>query len=158
MTREFVVFSINEVVCALDVSSVRELLHAATLSASPGNSEFEGLLNLRGAVVPVIDVRSRLRLPPSELSASDFLIVIEHGDRLAAVRTESSARLEQADDAAIHLSESAGAPGSLIAGTLQLSEQIVSLLNVTALLSEVLPVKPDGQTDDIAESTTTGPV
>jgi purine-binding chemotaxis protein CheW len=132
VTREFAVFSINEAVFAFDVSDVREILRAASLSPAPGHEGVEGLLNLRGEVVPVIDVRSRLGLPAREIAVSDYLIVLESEGRRAIVRTESNVRLETMGDSAV---QPATATNSLVTATIRLEKGVASLLTAADLSS-----------------------
>lgn len=129
MTQEFAIFALGDGWYAFDVRDVREVLRAAALSAAPGQSDLEGLFNLRGEVVPVIDLRSLLGHAERPIAASDFLIVIGNGKKSAAVRTESNVRLETVDAAAVDRSED----GSLIVGKLRIEERIVSLVSVETL-------------------------
>ncbi len=131
MTQEFAVFSIGEAEFALDVTEVREILRAASLSPAPGHEGVEGLLNLRGEVVPVIDIRSRLGLPAREIAVSDYLIVLEIDGSRAIVRTESNVRLETVDDSAVQPS---GATNSLVTATIRLEKGVASLLTAADLL------------------------
>lgn len=133
MTREFAVFSISEAVFAIDVSNVREILRAASLSPAPGHDGVEGLLNLRGQVVPVMDVRSRLGLPAREIAVSDYLIVLESEGRRAIVRTESNVRLETVDDSAVQPTD---ATNSLVTATIRFENGVASLLAAADLLSD----------------------
>lgn len=133
MAREFAVFSAGESWLALNVGHVREVLHAAALAVAPDNRQLEGLLNLRGHVIPVVDLLGRLGLDPLPLRPSDFLIVIQAGQRTAAVRSQQAVRLETADESSVDLSGT----GELIAGTVCLDGLIASLLNVDAVLSGV---------------------
>ena len=135
MTFEFTIFALADAWYAIEVSHVREVLRAAALSAAPGQPELEGYFNLRGDTVPVIDLRTRLAHPEQPLTASDFFVVVRTGEdgAVAAIRTEDSVRLETVGETAIERTEADG----LIAGRIQLNEQIVSLINVDSLLRSV---------------------
>src|SRR5712691_9905367 len=64
----------------LPVADVRELLRAVTLTALPGApSIVEGAVNVRGTVVPVLDIRQRFRLPAKPPAHTDHLIVASAG-------------------------------------------------------------------------------
>lgn len=136
MSREFAVFALSDALFALDVSDVREILRSAALSPAPGHSAVEGLLNLRGQVVPVVDVRSRLELPEQDMAVTDYLIVVEAGERTGIVRTSSEVRLTTAVDAAV---QPADGTQSEIAATVRLEHEVASLLNATNLLSALEP-------------------
>lgn len=70
-------------------SAVREVLRAVALVPLPdAHGNIEGLIDLRGRVVPVVDMRQRLGLPSRPVSTADFLIVVESSGRLAALRAD----------------------------------------------------------------------
>ena len=59
-----VVFRLAEEFYALDIQTVHEIVRMQTITAIPGaDSSVEGITNLRGRVVPVIDLRRRCALP-----------------------------------------------------------------------------------------------
>ena len=132
MTRGFAVFSLAEAFFAFDASVVREILRAAALSPAPGHVGFEGLLNLRGEVVPVIDVRARLGLAAREIAVTDYWIVLDVEGRCGVVRTESSVRLETVDDSAVQPTDAANAT---ISATIRFAHEVASLLRADDLLS-----------------------
>lgn len=131
VTVEFTIFSLADAWYAIEVSYVREVLRAAALSAAPGRPELEGFFNLRGDTVPVINLRSRLDHPERPLTTADYFVVVrtEEDGTVAAIRTEANVRLETVDETAI---ERTGGDG-LIAGRIQMKEQIVSLISVDSL-------------------------
>lgn len=132
MTREFAVFFLDQAGFALNARHVREVLRAAALSAAPNDSSLEGLLNLRGNVIPVIDIRQVVGLPRQPLNASDLLVMLECGSQQAALRTEHSVRLEPVDEAAVQMADT----NDVICGTVRIEQHVVSLLNAEVLLSE----------------------
>ena len=71
------------------LSHVREVLRAIAITPVPGAPRLlEGLINLRGETVPVIDVRARFALPASETDPADHIIVVRAGERLMAIRVD----------------------------------------------------------------------
>jgi purine-binding chemotaxis protein CheW len=94
----------------LAAAAVLEILRAVAVAplpqAPPG---VEGVINLRGRVVPVVDLRHRFRLPPRPVLPTDHLIVARSGDRLVALRVDRAEDLVRLDPADL---EPAGpAPG-----------------------------------------------
>jgi purine-binding chemotaxis protein CheW len=78
---------------ALLAADVREVVRAVALVPLPGSPACEGALDLRGQVVPVLDVRGRLGLPHRPLSLNDHLIIVAPGRRLAALRVDHACEL-----------------------------------------------------------------
>ncbi|MEP6992445.1 MAG: chemotaxis protein CheW [bacterium] len=69
--------------------AVREIVRAVTIAPLPGAPAIiEGAINVRGRIVPVVDVRQRLALPALANGPEQFLILLEAADRLVAIRVE----------------------------------------------------------------------
>ena len=83
----------------------------------------------------MIDLRSRLDHPERALATSDFFVVVrsEEDGALTAIRTEADVRLETVGETAI---ERTGGD-ALIAGRIQMKEQIVSLIRVDSLFRSI---------------------
>lgn len=80
---------IDETQVGFDASVVREIVRAvaiAPLAGAPG--VIEGAINLHGRIVPVVDIRQRLGIAPSPVSAGQFLVMLQTSDRLIAVRVD----------------------------------------------------------------------
>lgn len=75
---------------ALPALMVREILRAVAITPLPGtHSIIEGAVNVRGRLVPVIDLRERLSFPPKPLDPDEFLVVLQTAGRSLAIRVEA---------------------------------------------------------------------
>jgi len=64
--NEFVIFLIGEQEYCIDIMSLREIRGATTPTALPDSPPYvKGVINLRGAVVPIIDLATRLQPTPA---------------------------------------------------------------------------------------------
>jgi purine-binding chemotaxis protein CheW len=80
---------IDDTQIGFSATSVREIVRAvaiAPLAGAPG--VIEGAINLHGQIVPVVDLRQRLALPAVPVAPGQFLVLLESGDRLIAVRVD----------------------------------------------------------------------
>jgi purine-binding chemotaxis protein CheW len=69
-----------EEVFALDVAKVREILELSTVTKVPQTPDYmRGVINLRGSVVPVIDLRLKFGMTATEQSVNTCIIVAEVG-------------------------------------------------------------------------------
>ena len=95
-------FILGESRCALPVSEIQEVLPVAALSPIPGQTlPVEGMLNLRGAMIPVLDLRSCLGLPQVRWNSETRIIVIKTGDARVGVvvdRVEDVVEVEDRGD------------------------------------------------------------
>ncbi len=77
-TRQYLTFRLGEEVFALDVSHVREILEFTTVTKVPRTPEYmSGVINLRGSVVPVLDMRLKFGLAKTEKTVDTCIIVVE---------------------------------------------------------------------------------
>ncbi len=77
-TRQYLAFGLSEEVFALDISHVREILEYTTVTKVPQTPSFmKGVINLRGSVVPVIDMGLKLGLPETNRTIDTCIIVME---------------------------------------------------------------------------------
>ena len=77
-TMQYLTFRLGEEVFALDISKVREVLDYTTTTKVPRTPEFmRGVINLRGSVVPVVDLRLKFGMPKTEKTVSTCIIIVE---------------------------------------------------------------------------------
>jgi len=77
-TRQYLTFNLGGEPFALDVAHVREILELTNITRVPRTPEsMRGVINLRGSVVPVIDMRLKFGLPNLETTVDTCIIVVE---------------------------------------------------------------------------------
>jgi purine-binding chemotaxis protein CheW len=77
-TRQYLTFQVGEEVFGLDVSNVREILEFTTVTKVPRTPDhMRGVINLRGSVVPVIDMRVKFGLSEIEKTVDTCIVVVE---------------------------------------------------------------------------------
>ena len=77
-TTQYLTFKLGDEVFALDISKVREVLDFAAITKVPRTPEFmRGVINLRGNVVPVVDMRLKFGLTKTEKTVNTCIIIVE---------------------------------------------------------------------------------
>ena len=77
-TTQYLTFKLAEEVFALDISKVREVLDFTAITKVPRTPEFmRGVINLRGNVVPVVDMRLKLGMTMTEKTVNTCIIIVE---------------------------------------------------------------------------------
>jgi purine-binding chemotaxis protein CheW len=75
---KYLTFTIGEVCYGLDIRGVTEIIGLQSITPVPELPEYvKGVINLRGRVIPVMDVRARFRLKTQEYHDRTCIIVIE---------------------------------------------------------------------------------
>ncbi|MBF0099060.1 MAG: chemotaxis protein CheW [Magnetococcales bacterium] len=77
-TTQFLTFTLADEVFAVEISRVKEVLEYTTVTRVPHTPPFVcGVINLRGSVVPVMDMRKKFALPSMERTVNTCIIIIE---------------------------------------------------------------------------------
>ncbi|MCE5281646.1 MAG: chemotaxis protein CheW [Deltaproteobacteria bacterium] len=77
-TTQYLSFKLDDEVFALDIWKVREVLDYTEITKVPKTPDFmKGVINLRGGVVPVVDMRLKFGLPEAEKTVNTCIIIIE---------------------------------------------------------------------------------
>jgi purine-binding chemotaxis protein CheW len=77
-TIQYLTFKLDEEVFALDVAKVREILEYSGITKVPQTPDFmRGVINLRGSVVPVIDLRLKFGMSATVQTVNTCTIVVE---------------------------------------------------------------------------------
>jgi purine-binding chemotaxis protein CheW len=77
-TTQYLTYKLGEEVFALDISKVREVLDFTTVTKVPRTPEFmRGVINLRGSVVPVVDLRLKFGMSRTEKTVNTCVIIVE---------------------------------------------------------------------------------
>lgn len=77
-STQYLTFKLGEEVFALDVAEVREILDFTTLTKVPRTPSYmRGVINLRGSVVPVMDLRLKLGMSSTVQTVNSCIIVVE---------------------------------------------------------------------------------
>lgn len=77
-TRQYLTFKLSNEVFGIDVAKVREVLDFTTITPIPRTPDFmSGVINLRGSVVPVVDLRLCFQMEKTERTKNTCIVVVE---------------------------------------------------------------------------------
>lgn len=142
-TRKFLTFKVGNEVFGLDILKVIEIIGIMEITKVPQSALFlEGVINLRGKVIPVIDLRTKFQLPKRPYDEETCIIVVDVGTLMGIiVDTVQEVDDIKADD--IEPSPSLGDDGcaDFIMGMGKVDDDVKMLLDIDqVLLSEELIV------------------
>lgn len=136
MEEEILIFELAAGRYALRSSAVREVLRAFSAVKLPQAPPFvEGLLNLRGEIIPLLDIRRRFGLPHKNMSVSDHLIIAWDGTRSVALRVDRVQHLTRLPIQDLVGSESFLAPTDVVAGVAIAPDGMVLIHDLARFLS-----------------------
>jgi len=135
MNIEILVFEVAGQHFGVRAVDVVQVLRAVSLSPLPQAPEVvEGLLNLRGCLVPVLDTRKLFGLAARELHHTDHLIVVNAGGQMITLHVDRATTLVSLEQDSL---ETAPAEGEqLIEFLAKTSAGLVHVLDLQCLLSD----------------------
>ena len=138
--RQFCTFALGDDRFGVDAALVREILPHRPMTRVPlAPPAVSGLLNLRGQVVPAIDLRRCLDLPPRPGPWLPANLVVRVGDRTASFQVDSIHDVLKVDATTFEPAPEAlsGVAASLILGLYKLSETLLLVLDAGRVLDLV---------------------
>lgn len=142
---QLVVCKVGREHCAMDIRYVQEINRVDVITPVPKAQPFvEGVINLRGRVIPVLDLRRRLGLPPEERGRSARIMVVSLRGRTIGMTVEAVTEVLRVPKANIVPLPSLGAhpAAEFVQGVGRLDGRLVTVLDLERLLepSEATPV------------------
>lgn len=137
--RSFVAFRVGEQEFCIDVMSVREIRGFAPITPLPHSPSYvRGLINLRGTVLPIVDVGARLGLPPGHTDARRVIIVVWIDTKLVGLLVDAVLDIMALEDDAFQAAPDIGCETiePFVTGVLTVEERMICLLALKNLLPE----------------------
>lgn len=131
-------FSLGDKLFAVDIMRIREILVPQELSPLPCSSDIlEGVINLRGSVIPVMNMRKRLGMPAADNApAGKLLIVTLIGQLLALVVDDVMEVISvPVDDMKPPIQMTTGVGMEFLLGVCLSNNRVFMMLDIDSLLS-----------------------
>ena len=133
--RELVGFRVGDQAFCIDITSVLEIRGWTPATPVPQSPHYmKGVVNLRGSVLPIIDLAARLGLPTTEPSARHAIMVANCGGRTVGLLVEGVSDIVELDDADRQATPDMGhGQGGVVAGIFAVDGAMLSLLTLGGL-------------------------
>ena len=133
---DLLLFALGEHRFAVPASAVVEVVRVVASAALPGAPAIvEGVINVRGTLVPVLDVRTRFALASRPVDPDQHLIVAHAGGRLVALRVDRALDLVSVAENAVEPVEHV-APGTpLVGGVARLPDGVLVIHDLDRFLA-----------------------
>lgn len=135
---QLVAFRIGKELFGVGIDSIREIVRFPEITEVPDAPAFlEGVINLRGKIVPVVDLRKRLRVQGDERTKSTRVLITEDSSNLVGLHVDSvSEVLRIQPDEIEEPPEMVSAVGvEYITGVAKIAERLIILLDLKKILS-----------------------
>ncbi|MEW6208503.1 MAG: chemotaxis protein CheW [Acidobacteriota bacterium] len=138
MKKQLVVFTVGGNEFAVDILITKEVVEMRDITPVPETPDYvEGVMNLRGHLVPVLDLRKRMRAVPRQTKEERIIIANLDGKQLGLIvdRASQVIRVGQENiEPAPDIVHEVGA--SYVEGIVNLGERFVTLIDLRKALKE----------------------
>jgi purine-binding chemotaxis protein CheW len=143
---QFISFAIGDDQYGVDIMAVREIKGWVDITHLPKQPEYvRGVLNLRGSIVPIMDLRCRFGQGLTTTTPLHIMIIVQIGgrqigligDRVLDIVSIDSGQIQQVPRA------SASAPSDFLAGLVTHDNGMIALIDLPSLLSMDAPDAAD---------------
>ncbi|MEW6181600.1 MAG: chemotaxis protein CheW [Bacillota bacterium] len=134
---QVVVFKLAGETYGVDIASVAEIIRMESITRVPRTPEFiEGVINLRGKVIPVIDLRRRFDLPKGEQSRQTRIIIVEMGEMVIGMIVDAVIEVLRVSEESIEPPPAVinGVDVIYLRGIALREERMIILLNLEKIL------------------------
>ena len=140
-SQQIVTFRVDDRAFGVDVGTVREIKGWQAATPLPNAAAHVlGVINLRGAIIAVYDLRQRLGLGPASISRSSVVIVVDLGERFAGILVDAVSDIVDVTQAERREApEIAGDGDDVLDGLVVKGEDVVALLDLQAIVREGAP-------------------
>jgi purine-binding chemotaxis protein CheW len=136
---QLVVFRLAQEEYGVDIQQVREIIKVIDITRVPKAPKFiEGVINLRGQITPVMDLRKRLDLPELERGEETRIIIIELGKNVVGMIVDAVTEVHRLPEKNIDPTPtiSAEVGAEFINGVGKLGDRLLILLDLKKVLSK----------------------
>ncbi len=140
--KQFVVFRLGDEEYGADiikVTVIERMLNIARVPTTP--AYIRGVINLRGDIIPVMDLRARLGLPEREEDDDTRIIIFDINKIVFGTIVDSVSEVLQLEESKIESAAAIISDKNLdyINGVAKAESKLVTLLNLEKLISELVP-------------------
>jgi len=138
MEHQLVVFELAKEHYGLDIAAVESIIKIQSITAVPHAPSFvEGVTNLRGTVLPVIDLRTRFGLPEAEATRDTRIVVVDVDSTKVGMIVDAVTEMLRVPQEAIEPPSPlvVTSTSAFITGIAKVNDQLVILVDLGKVLS-----------------------
>jgi purine-binding chemotaxis protein CheW len=136
--QQFLTFAVDDEQYGIDLLKIREIKGWTETTRLPNTPKFmKGIMNLRGAVIPIFDLKGRFGMGESVPSEKHVVIIVAVGKRLVGILVDSVSDIVEATAGQVRPAPQVETKldKAFVEGLISLDEKMVILLNIESLFS-----------------------
>jgi purine-binding chemotaxis protein CheW len=152
LARQLVVFSLGDEEYALPITEVHEIIrHTEPRSVASADPSVRGVISLRGKILPVYDLATRLGIDGHQAPAEAKIVIVETADLMAGVIVDDVEEVLTIEPG--QLDEAPLAGGACIDGIAKVEDRLVVLLDPAGIVaSATAPATAEAPAEEIRQA------
>lgn len=149
-------FEVGRETYGVPITSLHEIVRVPVITAVPDAPDYlEGVINLRGKIVSIIDLRKRFGVNSSSSQRANRILVVEHKGRLSGLIVDSASEVLKIPEASVEPPPGVFEQGNLncVTGLAKLRGRLIVLIDVNKLLDSRSPERTPAGTAEHINST-----
>jgi purine-binding chemotaxis protein CheW len=138
LERQLVIFSLEKEHYGIHIADVESIIKMLPITRMPHSPQFvEGVINLRGAVLPVVDLRKRFGLSTSEPDRQTRIIVVTLSGLKVGIVVDSVAEVLTVSESDIETTPAmvTTADSTFLTGIAKINDQLIIMLDLKKVLT-----------------------
>jgi purine-binding chemotaxis protein CheW len=157
MNRELhiVGFQVGRETYGVPITSLHEIVRVPEINAVPDAPEYlEGVINLRGKIVSVMDLRKRFGIPQVVHKKGNRILVVEHSGKLAGLIVDSASEVVKIPSEDVEAPPAVFQEGGLncVTGLGKVRGRLIVLLDMNRLLAPASLIQSGGKAEGNASA------
>ena len=137
--RQLVVFDLNEEAYGVDISQVREIIRMQEITRVPRAPEFiKGVINLRGKVIPVVNLRARFSMPGTERTDEHCIVAADVSGQNIGMVVDAVMEVSRIPSSSIEPPSNVITTNDseYLTGIVKTDEKLIILLDIAKVISD----------------------
>ena len=134
---QFLTFTLQDEEFGIEILRVQEIKGLSRITPIPNMPEYiRGVMNLRGTVVPIVDLRAKFAMPEAEYNQFTVIILVTIGDKVMGLVVDAVSDVLNVAEDNIESAPDMGAEAntSFMTGIAKSGERLITLLNMDELV------------------------
>lgn len=134
---QLLTFRLDEQEYALNIANVVQVVRMVAVTHAPkAADDLEGMINLRGKIIPVVDLRKRCGLPAKAHDLNTQLLIAQANGRMVALAVDVVSEVLTMPSANIQLTGEVGAELEFLSSVGKLADRLILILDPKQVIKE----------------------
>lgn len=139
-SKQYIVFDIEEEEYAINIEEIESINRIQSITRVPKSADYvEGVINVRGDIIPVMSLRKKLNFSPDVFSNSSRIIIMKKQDSIIAMIVDKVREVIGIDSNNIESPQEVNAKVGIdfIKGVGKIENRIVTIININKLVENI---------------------